>query len=937
MKKLLFTIIGIGIVIISFFLAFNKKDNIAEPNLGTGETTVLFTPEAGFGRAGYNDTSCASWANMRSGACTDGGVVNLTGAQTVPYSVTSGSGFYSLRLIMSFDTSSIPDDATIIGVETDLWIGNQRQDNDGTGYMILEADPASDQTLTAEDFSSVLVDGDIATTTYHVNLLSNATSTLVWEPVAYSWINKTGSTSIAFVHGNDTNDSTPPDSTWDGKTMRLYDYPAIWPVLRVTYTTGGEEEATSTPIYITSISDSPDPVTVGEDVTFSIDYTGATGTKGFICKTDGISTSSLGCTGGTWVASSTDWNIANPNIMSTTTYEGNVGTNDYYAFICESESIVTCSTSTSGTFTVSETATTGSMIFKVAGGSGRVGYSDDSCASWANMRAGSCTNTAVLNTSGIQTTPYSTDTGTGFYCLRITLPFDTSALPDDITITSAEIQGYTRNNVGNDDSIYFSVVSVDQTDINALYQSDYLNFSFTDLGNIAYASIANNATSTITLNSTGIDLISLTGSTTLGLITSLDLADSPAPTGTNGIQFGLSNGTSPAYLYVEYSIGTSSPPEPEPTNSCTPPSSITDDWYIDLADNCNFTSDIYREGQINCYGTGDAFTVDGAYIRVYDVFNCPVNLKNDGIVNIVQDSELWQFAVVPDTQSQCESCVVDFTTQMDYLVDASSTRNLKFVIQLGDIVDDGEVSGQWSNADTAFTKIQASDLPFMVTLGNHDYDDDGKGASYNRTSTQYESLVPESNYTGKDWYGDTYEAGEMENAYYTFTEGGEDWLVIGMEMCPREAVLEWASSTMQSVSHDYAIIFTHSYLNGDGEFTTESTQDHCSLYSFCDNDDCNTGEEMYDKFVKYFPEIALVQSGHRINPAWAKRVDTVSGQPINGNLANSQQGTCTDDLNTYIRFYEVNPLAGTMSATTYTPVIDFASTTEVMQFTIDYK
>lgn len=110
---------------------------------------------------------------------------------------------------------------------------------------------------------------------------------------------------------------------------------------------------------ITDVTDAPDPVTVGSDITFTVDWNDVNeeGVKMFICKTDAIETATPGCDDGTWCSDSDDWDETDPIDCDYTTQDGEInGVQDYYAFVCDNS--ISCSSSTSGTFTVENAAPT---------------------------------------------------------------------------------------------------------------------------------------------------------------------------------------------------------------------------------------------------------------------------------------------------------------------------------------------------------------------------------------------------------------------------------------------------------------------------------------------------------------------------------------------------------------------------------------------------
>jgi len=103
---------------------------------------------------------------------------------------------------------------------------------------------------------------------------------------------------------------------------------------------------------VTSVTDSPDPVAAGDEVYFKVDWSDADSgemVKVHICKTDAISSGV--CSGGSWCDSPVFTN-RDPETCSYTTQAGDIGTQSYYAFVCDDENA--CSTSVSGTFVVQE-------------------------------------------------------------------------------------------------------------------------------------------------------------------------------------------------------------------------------------------------------------------------------------------------------------------------------------------------------------------------------------------------------------------------------------------------------------------------------------------------------------------------------------------------------------------------------------------------------
>lgn len=149
---------------------------------------------------------------------------------------------------------------------------------------------------------------------------------------------------------------------------------------------------------------------------------------------------------------------------------------------------------------------------------------------------------------------------TGFYLVRGYMPFDTSSITADATITagantialyrddSQDGSGFT-----NADSTRVELIQTTQASNTALVAGDYDNIAFTSGGNFTLASTTNATLKTLTLNSTADTWISKTAHTKLGIITGRDF-DAAAPTGSNSIWFQDRADTNKPTLSVTYTL-----------------------------------------------------------------------------------------------------------------------------------------------------------------------------------------------------------------------------------------------------------------------------------------------------------------------------------------------------------------------------------------------
>jgi hypothetical protein len=132
---------------------------------------------------------------------------------------------------------------------------------------------------------------------------------------------------------------------------------------------------------------------------------------------------------------------------------------------------------------------------------------------------------------------------TGYTVHRLFLFFDTSAIPDDATVTSATLSLYGKTDLSTTDFLMtvqngqptYPTDPLATTDYNKAYYSD-------DGGSLTTDGLSTVAYNDITLNSTGESWISLTGTTKLCVRSSRDIAGT-TPTGNEYVQVYLAEET----------------------------------------------------------------------------------------------------------------------------------------------------------------------------------------------------------------------------------------------------------------------------------------------------------------------------------------------------------------------------------------------------------
>ncbi len=269
----------------------------------------------------------------------------------------------------------------------------------------------------------------------------------------------------------------------------------------------------------------------------------------------------------------------------------------------------------------------------------------------------------------------------------------------------------------------------------------------------------------------------------------------------------------------------------------------------------------------------------------------------------------FSIAVIPDTQQEVFGNDQRLANRTQWLVDNRSALNLAFVLHTGDMMNwDTEDHGQYALARTAMQKLTDAGIAWIPAIGNHDTAAvcpggsacPGQSAHDNlRNTGTFNQYFPLSTFRT---VGGSYAAGKVDNTWNTFTAGGEDWMVLNLELWPRPPVLTWARDVVAGHPHHNVIIVTHSYLDGGGGIEQSNGGYGDTSPQF-----------MYDNLVAPFANVKLVFSGH-VGIA-GNRTDTRA----DGSRVVSILGTFHSTTTNPTQIMTVDTAAGTVSTRFYAP------------------
>jgi len=294
----------------------------------------------------------------------------------------------------------------------------------------------------------------------------------------------------------------------------------------------------------------------------------------------------------------------------------------------------------------------------------------------------------------------------------------------------------------------------------------------------------------------------------------------------------------------------------------------------------------------------------------------------------VESESGFTVVVLPDTQNYSTSYPNIFDSQTNWILDQKDELNIKFVVHVGDIVNHGGgywvYEYEWEYANYSMSVLDGA-VPYLLVPGNHDYENEC--ASSPKDASSFNTYFPYSRFEGYEWYGGHYPSEGNENNYGFFSSYNQEFLVVGLEFCPTDEILEWADNLISAHSDKKVILFTHLYMDYDNTRLSPG----CSDYGCCLTG-CNDGEDIWNELVSNHSNIILVLSGHTY--LTGRRTDYVDNQPIHQIMQNYQ--FLDNGGNGWLRYYTFKPDEKKIEAITYSPYLDLYDNSSDNRFDLDY-
>ena len=300
-------------------------------------------------------------------------------------------------------------------------------------------------------------------------------------------------------------------------------------------------------------------------------------------------------------------------------------------------------------------------------------------------------------------------------------------------------------------------------------------------------------------------------------------------------------------------------------------------------------------------------------------------LRTGYIFGDTADQDDFEIDVFPDIQGYTVNPTLTpiAHSMFDWVVANRTTENIIALLQVGDLTSNS-TTDEWNRVDTLYDKIDAMPAPqlaYSAVPGNHDYDEITPTPA--RNTTKYNTYMGPARFVGKSFYGSNFQ-GKNDNYYIKFKAGIDSFMVINLELYPRDSALNWAQSVLDSFPSHKAIMMTHGYITAFGEKATDTSK-YTTQYNLTSVG--NYGQAMWDKLFKKNKQVIMTLNGHfiydHVNPAlflpWTKRI-TEAG--LYGNVVNQigvNYQSDTSGGNGYFMRLKFKPRTGKIDVSFFSP------------------
>ena len=286
-----------------------------------------------------------------------------------------------------------------------------------------------------------------------------------------------------------------------------------------------------------------------------------------------------------------------------------------------------------------------------------------------------------------------------------------------------------------------------------------------------------------------------------------------------------------------------------------------------------------------------------------------------------EEGRSFAVALLPDTQLYSRDRPDIYMAQTQWIKTNATAENIRFVIHLGDLVQNVEEESQWEAADKAHAVLDGV-VPYTVVHGNHEMPI--KGLVRVRDLRMFDRYFPPKRFASWPWYGGQMAAESWANSYCKFDAAGMKFLVLGLEFLPRDATLQWAGEVVAKYPDCRVIVATHSYIARGG--LRDKKPPAKSLEG-------NNGESVWQKFVRKHENVFMVVAGH-IGAVAHLTSTNDAGEPVHQILSDFQNEE--NGGNGWMPLLRFFPEKDRIDVRVYSPVMEKYREGPTYNFSLEY-
>lgn len=225
----------------------------------------------------------------------------------------------------------------------------------------------------------------------------------------------------------------------------------------------------------------------------------------------------------------------------------------------------------------------------------------------------------------------------------------------------------------------------------------------------------------------------------------------------------------------------------------------------------------------------------------------------------------YTLAVIPDMQMLTNHYQKALPSLFDYLLENKDGRKIGAAITVGDITD-GITNGkdwdrQYNKLEEQFSRLDG-EVPYIITPGNHDYDNECKT---DHSLTHLNGAFPMEKISAFPYWGGSFEEDNIINSYYLFEFSGVKYIIFSIDFGPSDDVLEWCCDITEQYPDRRVVVTTHGFLSPEGQLLAEGVSASPSSYGWNGKTSINDADEMWDKWLRKYPNIFMLVCGHVSN------------------------------------------------------------------------